>query len=327
MSDVDKLDADDVMLQQRVAELLNGELLAMRCVEGGRSRQLWTLDLKRDGRAHPLIMLRETGFSPGYKTRFKMTREAQMLDAIAPTGIPVPKVYYVSPADDVLIMERLAGRADFKFNSNADRVATIEDFNACLAKLHALDPMKLDLQIKVAATQHENSLNDLADYEDSYRRLCCQHEIVDRALDWLKTHVPVTNDPPRMLHGDAGALNFMHANNRVTGLIDWEMSHVGDPHDDLAWIWFRIAILKYDSDAAPWFDAYRRQANFRIEPVRLTYYILFVIFRCTIATLVRQAHDPEHSDARPAQLREILAKALSDAQGNRPRRLPPVPLF
>jgi aminoglycoside phosphotransferase (APT) family kinase protein len=43
--------------------------------------------------------------------------------------------------------------------------------------------------------------------------------------------------PPRVgvVHGDFRVGNFLAVGDRVTAIVDWEMAHLGDPHEDLAW--------------------------------------------------------------------------------------------
>nr|WP_255326641.1 phosphotransferase [Sphingobium sp. EM0848] len=272
----------------------------------------------------PLVALQDLGRGPFFGTRFNLTREARTLAALNAVGTPVPAVHYSDAAAHFTVMDRLAGRADFSFDGEEERLSTIEDFGRALAALHALDPRRLGLPIAVPDRQDAATLADLADHEEAYLHLCARHALVDEALAWAKAHVPASDGPPAMLQGDAGPTNFMHEGGRLTGFIDWEMAHAGDPHDDLAWVWFRVSMLGFDRDIVPWFGAYRHATGMEIDPARLRYFIVLVMLRCTIANLVRQANEPGSSDERAARTRAMLEQALADARGDGPHRLPPL---
>jgi aminoglycoside phosphotransferase (APT) family kinase protein len=42
--------------------------------------------------------------------------------------------------------------------------------------------------------------------------------------------------PLSMVHGDFNPANFLYADGKVTALIDWENSRIGDPREDLGWM-------------------------------------------------------------------------------------------
>ena len=57
--------------------------------------------------------------------------------------------------------------------------------------------------------------------------------LLDFALWWLHEHVPAHRTRPSWVQGDTGPGQFMVHDGRITALIDWELSHIGDPMLDL----------------------------------------------------------------------------------------------
>ena len=51
---------------------------------------------------------------------------------------------------------------------------------------------------------------------------------------WLQSHPLSADRPWCRVHGDFGGHNMLVRDGRLTGLIDWELSHIGDPAEDLA---------------------------------------------------------------------------------------------
>ena len=45
------------------------------------------------------------------------------------------------------------------------------------------------------------------------------------------------NEPSKrsLVHGDYRNGNFLFNENKITGILDWEMAHIGDPLEDLGW--------------------------------------------------------------------------------------------
>lgn len=308
----------------RLEGILGGSVHNLRRESGGTSRLFWTFDLQRDDARLPMVALQDLGRGPFFGTRFDLAREARTLAALSAAGAPVPAVHHSDAAASFTIMDRLPGRAEFNFANDDERMSVIADFGRALAALHAIDARTLDLPIVVPDTRAAATMADIADHEEAYLRMCARHALVDEAFVWAKANVPQTEGAPVVLQGDAGPTNFMHEGGRLTGFIDWEMSHAGDPHDDLAWVWFRVAMLGFDPDVTPWYAAYAAASGLTIDPAKLRYFVVLVTLRCTVANLVRQANEPGSSDERAARTRAMLEKALADARGEEPRRLPPL---
>src|SRR3546814_12125836 len=58
--------------------------------------------------------------------------------------------------------------------------------------------------------------------------------LVSRALEWLRANVPADDGPVVLVQGDTGPGNFLSEEGKVTGVIDWELAHLGDPMEDIA---------------------------------------------------------------------------------------------
>ncbi|MEX6723985.1 phosphotransferase family protein [Parapedomonas caeni] len=60
--------------------------------------------------------------------------------------------------------------------------------------------------------------------------------IVQGAIRWLRRNPPPA--PPRVtvIHGDYRTGNFLYDDTgTIRAVLDWEMCHLGDPHEDIAW--------------------------------------------------------------------------------------------
>lgn len=307
---------------EELSRNLGGQVVNLQSPPGGESRTFWSFDLLRDGELLKLAALQNAGAGPFYGTRYNMAREARTLRALAAANFAVPHMHYVSEDGDLMVLEKLSGKAEFSFDTPEQRKSTISDFAKQLVALHRIDPAKLDLPYAPASTRSAATLADLDDLEEAYLRMCKRHAIVDDAFEWARQSVPLDDARPSILQGDAGPTNFLHEGGKLTGFVDWEMTHCGDPADDLAWVWFRVSMLGLDENIEDWMAAYVGAGGEAPSEAKLLYYVTLVTLRCTIANLVRQANDPGSSDERAARTRSMLEAAMSDARETGPRKLP-----
>lgn len=75
----------------------------------------------------------------------------------------------------------------------------------------------------------------LAEQAATYDRLGGAIAIYDYALGWLERHCPEPAEPA-LLHGDFRMGNLVVDESGITAVLDWELAHVGDPLEDLAYL-------------------------------------------------------------------------------------------
>lgn len=216
-------------------DLLGPDLRLVEVVAGGSSRQ--TVRLERAPGGDRVVARHDRGHGPLSGTPFTLAREAATCAAVARSGIPVPAVLAVADDGSAFATAEVPGATE----SGAEAV---DDYLRVLGRLHAtgvacapegpgFDPAGRD---------------DLAVWADvARRRIVRPAPLVDRALERLADHLAAAPPSPAVLcHGDAGAGNYLHVAGRVTGLVDWEMAHTGDAHDDLASVAVRAALNGID---------------------------------------------------------------------------------
>jgi aminoglycoside phosphotransferase (APT) family kinase protein len=60
--------------------------------------------------------------------------------------------------------------------------------------------------------------------------------VFEFAINWLKRNLPPPPDHLVLVHGDYRTGNFLYDQSGITGILDWEMAHAGDPIEDLGWV-------------------------------------------------------------------------------------------
>ena len=116
-------------------------------------------------------------------------------------------------------------------------------------------------------------------------------------------------------------------------MIDWEFAHVGDPVDDIAWFVYRAggrsAAVSADR-IADLLARYEGAAGYRVDPMSLAYYRVFVQVRCAVTTAMTIARGggamglSGYRVAHRRFIRESL-QSIADATGSVIRRPDPIP--
>jgi hypothetical protein len=137
---------------------------------------------------------------------------------------------------------------------------------------------------------------------------------------WLRDNLPDTGDEPAVIvQGDTGPGNFLHDGRRVTALLDFELAHLGDPMEDLAWVGTRNA-----QEPVPDFNrfvaAYEAASGRRVDRARFLYHSLFAELRIAVLGANRdgEVHElAEHSIGiiYGALHRRLTVEALAAAIG------------
>ena len=241
-------DALPPSLARFVAEAGGGRVLRATPHFAGASRRAWSVDVETGSGVRPLFLLRDKGDRGG------SARDAAFLRALADTPVPVPAVIGTSEADGAILLSRAPGRSEFPPpGDEAERERVAAHLMAVTAALHALDPSRLALDFlsdPTGATANADRSAPLAQARAAARALGPGADpFYTFALDWLEANRPPP--PPRLalVHSDMGPGNFLYEDGRVTAIVDWEVAHVGDPMEDLAYLCLRT--WRFGNDDLP----------------------------------------------------------------------------
>jgi len=327
--------ADDHDLHQRLERFLitqlDGECVSItklsRSTEGF-SQETFSFDVEitRGGVRETRGYVAKREPVAGLLEPYDLEPEFRVLHALSDDPLPSPPTPWFTRDAAVLerpfyVMQRLAGEVPIPAAS-LDGVGPFSDSERrtlgpvvaqALARLHAVDWRGLGLGFlgapgggRAAATR------ELERWETRIRRSGLPADpAVTAALLWLRAHLP-SCDETTLVHGDYRLGNFLVERDtgggaRLTGILDWEMVHLGDPLEDLAWcsspLWragtdFASALLPPDEMAAIYSAAAGRTA----DPERLRFYDVLTIVKmiAIMQTGIRAFNDGRTSDLRMA---------------------------
>jgi aminoglycoside phosphotransferase (APT) family kinase protein len=215
------------------------EPLTFERILGGQSNPTWFVDA---GAQRLVLRMQPSGEL--LPSAHALDRESRVIRALEGTGVAVPHVLIYSEDRSVVgtrfyLMERIDGRVfpDARLDgvSVTERRAMYATAAQMLAKLHTVNWERAGLS---NYGKHEDyfarQLRRWSRQWDASRR----REIpdLDRLIEHLPDVIPAEN-PTTICHGDYrfGNLMFAPASSDVVGVLDWELSTLGDPMADVGY--------------------------------------------------------------------------------------------
>jgi aminoglycoside phosphotransferase (APT) family kinase protein len=206
---------------------------------GGASMEAWAVDAETPRGPLPLLLRRAAG-GRIYSEALSLAQEFRLLQAAWEAGVLAPRPYrhFTDVAGrEAFLMERLPGEAVGrrivqKPELAEARAALPAQMAEQLARIHALEPARLDF---LPGAREEAPLRRSVDALEAQLDAAAEpHPAIELGLLRLRRELP--RDGRRSVcHGDFRVGNLLVGASGLTGVLDWEFGHVGDPREDLAW--------------------------------------------------------------------------------------------
>ena len=311
------------LIRRWVKHKTGREVMGVRALDSiGASREIWIVDLASPGGGvEPMLIRRASSGGLFSGTPFHLRRETAILDRINQFGLSLPAVHAVTAAGDMMLMQVLPGGSDYGAAPPAQQQALASDCAGKLAALHAIPLSRLEattatidrLPSTPAIIRSMIRYDEV--YLEPYARAGAPVDWLNDALHWLGANAPAPVTPV-LLQGDAGPPNFMFEGERVTGLIDWEIAHAGDPADDLAMIYYRMAIQRREAGVEDWYRAYERHTGNPHDTARVNYFILLNLVRSALAGWSHFQRNPLFGEARMSRNKLWVGGMLAHLHGS-----------
>jgi aminoglycoside phosphotransferase (APT) family kinase protein len=258
-------------------------------ISGGASRETYRFDaVFEDGERRGLILRRDPVGSLIDTDRATEFLAYQSFHGVVPVPEPVALETDPGPLErPFFIMGRVDGGAAASpigpdpYGVHADAVGR-ELFNI-LGRIARADPTELPIARAFEAPALDACWRrELDEWEGVLLRDERHPQPIARAaLRRLRRNPPPPAQKLSVVHGDYRSGNFLHAEGKVLAILDWEMAHLGDPLEDLAWCLDPMWSHADETRAAgtlPRAEAlavWERESGLRADPKALQWWGLF----------------------------------------------------
>jgi len=252
------------------------------------------------------------------------------LKLLEDSAVPVPKAHWWSDDATILgapffVCERVSGSAPVPWVSGDAsgfdehrRESIGAQFVSALAAQHRCDWRgKPGFEACSGVTEENAALTQIDFWEAAHARWALKpYPMLVWALLWLRRHL---QPAPRVsiVHGDYRLGNFLEAHGRITAILDWELVHPGDPHEDLAWAFLPqftagsglvCRLIREDAFIAQ----YERAADLKVSPNSLRFYRVFSLVKLALTHIaaVRCFEDGRFNDMRMPAMGTQVAPVL-----------------
>jgi len=206
--------------------------------------------------------------------------EAEVIRKAEAAGVTAPKVVAeLEPQDGIgsgFVMEALPGTPNPKEILEFEGAGELlRQAARDLARIHTITPG--DLPDAVPVMDYRQAIADL---KEQFEEAGGDRPIIALGLKWMEDNCP---DPcePVLIHGDYRMGNLLCEPGKLTGVLDWELAHFGDRHEDLAFgcmaVW---RFHRYDRPALglgsleDYFAAYEAEAGVNLDRKRFRYWLI-----------------------------------------------------
>jgi aminoglycoside phosphotransferase (APT) family kinase protein len=244
-------------------------------------------------------------------------------------GLPIPRVWARCEDSTVLgapfvITQRVLGDTPTPWDGGgnrdeAERVSLGNDFSDVLGALHGFDWRKTPLAAWAADLTPANSARlETRRWAEEAGHGAPLPAAMHYAMRWLEAHAPVA-ERIVVVHGDYRVGNFLRQGGRITAVLDWELVHLGDPHEDLAWAGLRAFSPGSKRvgglvDRDVFHARYTARSGITVDPARLRYHEVLAQFKSSAMLLgaSRRVHAGRARDVRMAAMGFQLAPTLME---------------
>ena len=305
-----------------VADQCGGTVVHSTQTSGGNRCRSWAIDVAQPDGTVSEVFLRYAPPRPPGVEPYTLHREAQVYRAIAEAKLQAPRLLAEHPDIPAVLTDRARGIAEFRrLHDPAAKQSIAAELMDNLARLHRMDTTHVSLDGGGQGTRIVDHVRaELDIWQAMYAETDRPDALIDLAFGWLRCSLPDPAGPPVLVHGDAGPGNFLFEQGRLTAVIDWELAHLGDPMEDIAWFSMRCVMEPVPDFSASIRD-YERFAGTPVDVARVLYHRVFVSTRVLVIRHRNVTGEPAHAIVSRALNRRLLIEALAEAAGC---GLPPV---
>lgn len=259
----------------------------LKRLTGGSSHDTWAFDARMAAagegeRPLPLILRREFAaplFEMSLETEFALLRQLSEQGLQVP--MPLACLHLDGPA---MVMERVDGVDARKLMAQPLMPGSARSLGHAIVaeqvRIHEAGTRPLDAVLQRSA--HDTFTAELGRWGAMIDAAKVASPALIIARDWLVQHYPGPPTRSVIVHGDYKANNILMRGGQQPIVIDWELAHVGDRHEDLAWTMAWTSpydIVGGMMTRDDYIATYAAISGQRVDPDRLRFWQMFSLVK------------------------------------------------
>jgi aminoglycoside phosphotransferase (APT) family kinase protein len=276
-------------LRQKLPHYKNLVVVSMQTLYGGFSKQTIMFSIRDDNSCEQSMVIRaENKARLVFLDGANIDKEFACVSYLYQLGkLPIAEPLWVETDTRIfgtrfMVSRRAPGNI---FGTSLSKLSSMpkvvqSSFMTTLANIHR---HPIDVSDPLVAASHLPQWTGFASIQDNIRAWvtyfmgelarsgCSTTPMMERTCTWLLDNIPREDIKPVLIHGDYGLANLLIDDGRVSAVLDWELSHMGDPGCDMINFMF-----EYDRSLI---DIYEQAGGQRISEYRFIYYSIFRIIK------------------------------------------------
>jgi aminoglycoside phosphotransferase (APT) family kinase protein len=277
--------------------------LGLTPIPGGASRETWLVQPARaaKGAGDRWVLRRDP---EGSVSPLPMAGEFTLLGLASEAGVPVPPPLAFEPeggrfgsagilmgfVEGTSVAPRVLRKPEYE----SARERLTGQLGEALARIHSVDAAALDGALP--SSPPDPAVGQVEEWERQLDEIGEPLPAVELGLRWVRANAPEPAEPG-LVHGDFRLGNFIIGEGGLAAVIDWELSHLGDPAEDIGWLCIRS--WRFGNDDRPvagvgelddFIAVYEGAGGAPVDADRVRYWEVFGNVKWAIIC-ARQAHD------------------------------------
>lgn len=249
---------------------------SFRPLAGGRSKQTILVELEAVRNLPRQVIIRRDG---NLVTGTTVADEYALLIALSDRGLAVPRPYRLvtdpSLHTPLMFMQRVSGKVFGDVFTPPENSAHIIGLARMFGKMAGIpaDDIVRHMNPTTQRKTIDFYLSEVADFHrDWAENGRTASPTVEYALRWLTDNAHRLSPQTGLVHGDPSFHNVLFEGDRLAAFLDWEVSTIGHPAEDLG------SVKTCVSRGFAWGDfmaAYRDAGGYELDPAEVDWFALY----------------------------------------------------
>jgi aminoglycoside phosphotransferase (APT) family kinase protein len=240
-----KKEALERFLREKLGEDATVNIAGARAIPGGFSKQTLFVDLQNAAVLPSQLVIRLDQAASVVGTT--VADEFHIIQTLFAAGVPVPQPFALEVDTSILggaflVVSRIEGEI---LGDPLDVAKPSREFALSLARtlaaMHRIAPETFDRRLSGATlSTRQRMLDDIESFQKRWDSSGISSIALQIGFSWLRANMHLADGARSLIHKDVGCHNVLVKDNQVAALLDWETAAIGNPAQDMGYLYHTI---------------------------------------------------------------------------------------